>query len=315
MAPIGLIINDKSDRSASVIDDILAVAQRHSGIHTAVLDGITGLERALADMNDKGVETLIIGGGDGTLQAAFTDILNNNRFDTLPKFAVLACGMTNVIANDCGFKGPPAQELESFLTRHANGQTKETTRALIRLTIGDQAPIFGFFLGAAAFYSAVQFSRDKVQARGAKRSLALLATVLGYTWKVAMDTSNTVDCVPLKMEGENVPAPARDATQLLFMATTLKVLGSGIYPFWGEGNGSMAMTTVEEPGNKLLRAAPFVIRGKSRPWFQDNGYHSWTGEKLVTHFEGPFVFDGEVFETSADQPTVLDCSDSVTFLQ
>lgn len=315
MAPIGLIINDKSDRSASVIDDVLAVAKRHKGIHTRVLDGINGLDSAMTEMSEKGVETLILGGGDGTLQAAFTDVLNNKRFETLPDFVALPCGMTNVIANDCGIKGAPAHALDTFLSRHARGDTAATTRALIKLTIGEGAPIFGFFLGAAAFHSAVQFSRDKVQARGAKRSLALLATVLGYTWKVAMDTRNTVECVPLKMAGDHVPIPARDATQLLFMATTLKVLGSGIYPFWGGGDGPMAVTTVEEPGNKLLRAALYVIRGKSRPWFGANGYHSWTEKVLTTHFSGPFVFDGEVFETTKDYPTILDCSQSVTFLQ
>lgn len=314
MSAVGLIINERSDRSASVIDDILNVTKRFGSVRTEVLDGINGLDRALIGMSQNNVETLIVGGGDGTIQATFTDSINNARFDRAPHYVALPCGMTNVIANDCGLKGAPAETLDNFLWRRERGSVKTVSRPLIKLMVGEKDPVFGFFFGAGAFHSAVEFSRDKIQARGAKRSFALLASIMSYTWKIATDAGNTVEDLPLDIAGANVPLPAQNANQLLFMATTLKQLGSGIYPFWGEGNGPLAVTTIKQPGRRLLRAAPFVLRAKSRAWFQDYGYDSWHDQELTAHFEGPFVFDGEIFEAKRGQATVFDCSHSANFL-
>ena len=51
MTSVGLIINGKSNRSAEVIDDILSVAKRFGDVRTDVLDGVTGLGKSLAGMN------------------------------------------------------------------------------------------------------------------------------------------------------------------------------------------------------------------------------------------------------------------------
>ncbi len=314
MSGIGLIINDKSNRSASIIGDLVNVARQFSSVRTEVLDGIHGLDKALIGMNNNNVDTLIVAGGDGTLQATFTDMINNNRFDATPHYVALPCGMTNVIANDCGLKGSPVESLDKFLWRRQEGTVKPINRALMTVKTGDQVPIHGFFLGAAAFYSAVQFSRNDIQAKGAKRSLALITSVLSYIVKVASDPNGTFDPVEMTFLGgapEELPA---DMLSALFMATTLSKLGSGIFPFWGEGDGAMTTTTVEYPIKKILRAAPSVLRGKSRPWFGEAGYHSWRSDQLTVRFDGPFIFDGELFHADHTKPTIFETTQKVNFL-
>lgn len=314
MSTVGLIINHRSDRSAAVMDDILNVAHRFGSVRTQVLDGIEGLDRALIDMNRNNVETLIVGGGDGTLQATFTDIMNNGRFERQPRYVALPCGMTNVIANDCGLKGAPAQSLDNFLWRSQRGDVNPTTRPMIKLSVGARDPVFGFFFGAGAFHSAVQFSRDKVQSRGVKRAAALVASVLGYTWKVAMNPQDTADALHVDLESQHVPSGHESAKQRVFVATTLKKLGLGMYPFWGDNTGRMAITAVKQPCARALRAAPFVLLGKPRPWFSRHGYESWNDDKMVAHFDGPFVFDGEIFHAQRSEATVFDCSHNAHFL-
>jgi|GEM_PF-1688594 len=314
MTAIGLIINGKSNRSAGVIDGLLNVARRFDSVRTDVLDGIHGLEKSLIGMNDSKVDTLIVAGGDGTLQATFTDTINNRRFDHSPHYVALPCGMTNVIANDCGLKGSPVESLDNFLRRRQNGDVSPVNRPLLSVKSGEQDPIYGFFLGAGAFHSAVQFSRTDIQSKGAKRSLALIISVLSYIVKVATDPNNTFDPVELEfIEG----APDQSSAEVLhslFMTTTLSKLGSGIFPFWGDGPGAMATTTVDYPIRRILRAAPAILRGKGLSWFEDYGYRSWRSNQMMMQFDGPFVFDGEIFQADKKHPTVFETSHNVNFL-
>ena len=314
MSSVGLIINSKSNRSADILDDILHVAKSAGDVRTCVLDGVTGLDKALIGMNKDRVDTLILAGGDGTMQAAFTDSINNRRFDKSPHYVALPCGMTNVIANDCGLKGSPSTSLDNFLWRRRKGAVQPVRRPIIASKVGNRDNVYGFFLGAAGFHSAVKYSRERVQTKGAKRSLALIASTLGYTMKVALDTNNAVDEIDMEfLEGIPENAPKR-ADQLLFMATTLNKLGSGIYPFWGEGTGAMATTSIEYPASRILRAAPTIVRSKSKPWFEEYGYRSWRSDQMVLKFRGSFVSDGEIYETGQGEETVLAASHNVNFL-
>lgn len=314
MTSVGLIINGKSNRSAEVIDDILSVAKRFGDVRTDVLDGVTGLGKSLAGMNQSKVDTLILAGGDGTMQAAFTDSINNQRFEKSPHYVALPCGMTNVIANDCGLKGSPASSLDNFLWRRAKGSVQPVRRPLISAAFGERDPVYGFFLGMAGFHSAVKFSRESVQSKGAKRSLALLASTIGYVAKVAMNPNDTIDEVDMEfVEGVPSNVPAR-AEQMLFMVTTLNKLGAGIFPFWGQGDGAMMTTSVGYPAKRILRAAPTILRAKSKPWFEEYGYRSWRADQMTLKFDGPFVFDGEIFESRRDEPTVFSARHNVNFL-
>lgn len=314
MSSVGLIINGRSNRSQSTLSDILDVSRRFSALSTEVLDGVLGLDKALIGMNRRGVDTLILAGGDGTMQAAFTDAINNRRFDRAPRFVALPCGMTNVIANDCGLRGSPAPSLEHFLRRREAGDAVPLRRALLSVTRGARAPIHGFFLGAGAFHAAVKFSRDHVQSRGAKRSLALAMSVGGYILKYAADSAARHDSVQIEFDaGGPEDAPER-ADLTVYLATTLAKLGSGMFPFWGEGAGAIAATAVAHPARRILSAAPSALRGKSRPWFQSTGYRSWRTDRSVMRFEAPFVFDGEIFEASKNEDTVFGTSHNVDFL-
>lgn len=314
MSSIGIIVNERSDRSPTVIDDILNVARRFKSVRTEVLDGIRGLDKALINMNSNNVDTLILAGGDGTMQAAFTDTINNRRFDHAPHYVALPCGMTNVIANDCGLQGAPAKSLDNFLWRRQKGEVKPIRRSLLSVTAGGRDPVYGFFLGAGAFHSAVKFSRARIQSKGARRSVALLFSVMGYIYKVAFDPENTIEELDIELVGENADRLSANMPQTVLMTTTLTKLGAGIFPFWGGGPGAMTTTMIDYPARKILSAAPWVLRAKSRPWFEEYGYRSWRSDRLEMRFDGPFVFDGEFFHSDRRFPTVFETSEKVDFL-
>ena len=76
----------------------------------------------------------------------------------------------------------------------------------------------------------------------------------------------------------------------------------------------MMTTSVGYPAKRILRAAPSIIRSKSKPWFEEYGYRSWRSDKMSLKFDGPFVFDGEIFESRRDEQTVFSTPHNINFL-
>lgn len=313
MTAIGLIINDRSSRVQSILDDLVHVAKQFPSVRASVLNGIEGLDRTLADFNRARVDTLVVAGGDGTIQAAVTDAINRRRFDQSPDYVAVPCGMTNVIAADCGLHGSPIDSLDRFLFRRTRGDVKRMRRPLMGMRIGEREPVYGFFLGAGFFTTAVKYSRSEIQARGAQRSLAMGLTIGGAILNTAFGEKPSSPPLEADLRSDNAPFDGRQPLTMALM-TTLKTLVLGVYPFWGEGDGGLAVTTVGFPAQRILSAAPAALRGKSRPWFRDAGLESWRTDALSADFAGTVVFDGEFFEVGAGERMTIETTHDAGFL-
>lgn len=314
MSAVGLIINGRSSRVQSILGDLLHVARQFPNVRACVLDGIDGLDRTLAELNRAKADTVMMAGGDGTIQAAFTDAINMRRFEHTPHYVAVPCGMTNVIAADCGLKGSPIDAVDHFLWRRSKGDVKRQRRSLMGVRIGSRnAPVYGFFLGAGAFTSAVKFSRAEIQAKGAKRSVAMGLSIGGAIFNAAFD--ERPEEPPLVADIRSALSPV-EGPQPLTMAlmSTLQRLVLGVYPFWGEGSGALAVTTIGYPARKMLAAAPSVLRGKSKPWFEGAGYQSWRTNALDADFEGTMVFDGEFFDVRKGDRVLIETTHDAAFL-
>lgn len=313
MSTASIIINSKSSRNAALADDLLYVSKRHSDIRPYVLERIEDLDGALDDIEKGDSQTLILAGGDGTMQATITSAINRRRFQQRPNYVALPCGMTNVIANDCGLQGPPATSLDNFLWRRGRGDISRVERPLIGMQLSArQDPIYGFFLGAGLFHSAVQFSRQNIQKMGANRSIAVGLSTAGFILKTALDNDDGPAPLAAKFRNETGELEDRDLTIILM--TTLNRLSAGIFPFWGQGEAPMSVMAIDYPRKRLLQAAFKVLRGKSAPWFADAGYHSWKDDELRMLFDGPVVFDGEIFHTAPGEDLIIKVSEKAAFL-
>lgn len=312
-AAVGLIINDRSSRVRPILRDLLHVARQFPNVRACVLNGIDGLDRTLSDLNRARIDTLMVAGGDGTIQAAFTDAINMRRFEHEPRYVAIPCGMTNVIAADCGLKGSPIDALDKFLWRRAQGEVKRQKRSLMGVRIGARVPVYGFFLGAGAFTTAVTYSRSEIQAKGAKRSLAMGLSIGGAILNAAFGDPPTEP--PLVADIRAREAPVKGPAPLtMALMTTLRRLVLGVNPFWGDGAGALRVTTIGFPAERIMDAAPTVLRGRSRPWFADAGYHSWRTDSLDAAFEGSIVFDGEFFDVKRGERVVIETAHDAEFL-
>ncbi len=313
MSIASMIINSKSSRNLSLADDLLYVSKRHQDIRPYILERMEDLGPALDDIEKGDSNTLILAGGDGTMQAAITNSINRRRFPIQPNYVALPCGMTNVIANDCGLQGPPATSLDNFLWRRDRGEISRVERPLIGMQLSErQDPIYGFFLGAGLFHTAVQFSRQNVQKIGAKRSLAVALSAAGFILKTAFDSADGPAPLPAQIRDQH--GELRECDLSMIIMTTLNSLSAGIFPFWGEGDAPMNVMSVAYPRSRLLQAAFKVLRGKTSPWLADAGYHSWKSDELRMRFDGPMVFDGEIYHTAPDEDLIIKVSEKAAFL-
>ncbi|HEY4162826.1 MAG TPA: diacylglycerol kinase family protein [Dongiaceae bacterium] len=316
MTRIGVISNARSRRNRTSMRDFYALLQDHPQVKHLSFNDISDLTECLREMAAAQVTNLVISGGDGTVQATVSELINNNPFRQIPKLSLLSAGMTNVIANDVGSKGLPAVSLKRLVEKIEAGSDGECLeRPVLTLDLGDDGPqIHGFVFGAIGFYQGTLLSRRDVHRLGAQQGLAakigILWAALRVLWHGPGPRSG--------FEGERVIAsidnePAAPQDLFVILSTTLECLIPGVMPFWGDGPGRMKLTTVVNPPKRLARALLPAVRGRPRPWMHDLGYISRRAENVSLEIESPVVLDGEVFETDGGSGIRLSVGPTVAF--
>src|SRR3546814_10011703 len=106
-----------------------------------------------------------INGGDGTVQAALTELYSGGHFGgSPPPVAVLPNGKTNLIALDLGAEGDPIKALERVVELVESGRIEDHVieRQLIAPDRGGERPVLGMFLGGAYLAAVLLYSRHQI---------------------------------------------------------------------------------------------------------------------------------------------------------
>ena len=313
---IGVISNPRSQRNQSEMARMRELIERHSVPHGEI-DEIESVPHILQRLAADGVELVAVSGGDGTVQAVLTALLNGNAFSSPPRVAVLAAGMTNLIAADVGMKDHPAEALARLLEPDAMTRGKAVERSVLSLQIDPAAePVHGMFLATAGFHRAVMLVRRRVHSTGAVRNLAagmgiaasLLRLLIGHGGKEELLQG---DAIRVDIDGSR--GEMRD--YLLWMATTLDRFIMHLQPFWGGGPQALRYTAVPYPARRLALAMWPILSGRPKKWMTEAGYSSGRATALELTLDCPIVFDGEVFNPQAGQPVTLRADRRITFWQ
>ena len=109
-ARIALLSNPKSTGNLAQLPRMRAFCAEHPDIFHYEVEHANQVGEALRTIARVHPKVLVINGGDGTVQAALTELYNNDYFgDQPPPVAVLPSGKTNLIALDLGAHGIPLQ--------------------------------------------------------------------------------------------------------------------------------------------------------------------------------------------------------------
>ncbi len=317
MSRIGLISNPKSQQNRRGLS-IIEVAAKGAGIEHRVLGDMAELLPALQDLAANNIELLVVNGGDGTLQAVLTAVLEDRPFDSLPLLAVLPRGMTNMSAYDVGLKGKPDQSLTRLAELWPSRSPSQgiVSRNVLRIENIPNSPVQrGMFFGAGGITRAIEYCKSKVHPWRIGADWASGLTLMGLlaSWMLHGGRSEVVTGQTIHVSLDNAAESSEEL--LLALATTLDSLVMKSKPFWHQKGEPLRYTAITYPPKHLLRSARKVLYGGNERDLPATCYKSRGAHSIRLRFEGYFTLDGQMFDAPADGPLVVSAPDRVDFVR
>ncbi|MEO5774762.1 MAG: acylglycerol kinase family protein [Sphingomicrobium sp.] len=315
---IALLSNPKSTGNIAQLPRIRAFCATHPDIFHYEVEKADQIGAALRTIARVQPKMLVINGGDGTVQAALTEIHNGGHFgDAPPPVAVLPSGKTNLIALDLGANGDPIAALERLLAiAQAELAPHLVERELIALRCGpgEQRPVIGMFLGGAGLADTMLYCRHKIYPLGLPNGISHGLTAVAVAMRIL-----------LRLKGgflPPAPSPLQVSSQtdrlsgrfsLLAVTTLEKLLLSS--EFRTGGVGTLKLLAIDEGPASLFRALLARIRGKlGRSNVAGVHFHE-TNEISIEGDSSDVILDGETFRAEIGQPIVLRPAHPLSFVR
>lgn len=296
---VGVIYNPRSHRNLGADFDCGVCPH----VHIAQPRARAQLPAALAELAGRGIDLLVINGGDGTVR----DVLTCGQAvfgDNWPAIAVLPKGKTNALTVDLGV--PDDWTLQDAIDALDYGS--RTWRRPLTVSAMDDAGsatgvsrVAGFILGAGAFTKATQAGQS-AHKLGAFDSMVVAVTGLwallqsmfagrsnpwrkGAKMRIGLGSADA----PMAHSGHGDP----DMRQLLF-ASTLERLPAGIRPF-GALKSGLKLVAVDQVSRRTTALVPLVLMGKLRKGLRERGIHQIAASQFTLTIDDQFILDGEAF--------------------
>ena len=318
-ARIALLSNPRSTGNLSQLPRIRAFcAERPDIFHYEVekADQVGDALRTIARVKPC---MLVINGGDGTVQAALTELHNGGYFgDTPPPVAVLPNGKTNLIALDLGAQGDPVTALARLLEiARSDLSSSLVARELIALRCGDGAgpPVIGMFLGGAGLADTMLYCRDRIYPLGLPNGVSHVITALAVLLRQIFGLRASF----LPPEAKPLQVLVRREGQLsgrfaLLAVTTLErfLLRSNLR---GSGRGALKLVAIEEQPGSVLRGLWAGLAGKLGRGPIRGVHFEEADEISIEGASSSVILDGEMFEASTGRPILLSPASPLSFVR
>ncbi|WP_379922896.1 diacylglycerol/lipid kinase family protein [Erythrobacter sp. R86502] len=291
---VGVIYNPRSHRNLGADFDCGLCPH----VHIAQPRARAQLPEALEDFAAKGIDLLVINGGDGTVRDVLT--CGQTIFgDEWPVIAVLPKGKTNALTVDLGV--PDDWTLQDAIDALDHGSRIYRRPMAVGRADEPDSRVAGFIMGAGAFTKSIQAGQN-AHKLGAFNSMvvgvtgiwALLQSVLAgrsNPWRkgARMQIGLGAADAPMAHSGQGDPA----MRQLLF-ASTLERLPAGIKPF-GALKSGLKLVAVDQITRRTTALVPLVLMGKIRGSLRARGIHQLATTQFSLTIDDQFILDGEAF--------------------
>jgi hypothetical protein len=316
---IALLSNPKSTGNLAQLPRIRAYCADHPDVFHYEVEHVDQIAQAMRTIARVRPKVLAINGGDGTVQAALTELYNGGHFAAgAPPVAVLPSGKTNLIALDLGAQGDPIAALERLI-EIAQGDLAPyiVPRELIALRSGGvDKPVIGMFLGGAGLADTMVYCREKIYPLGLPSGLSHVLTALALLAKLFLRAKAGFlppDPHPLNLSMNNQPSLLNGRFSLLAVTTLEKLLLSTELD--GKRQGSLKLLAVEERPVSMMRAFAASIGGKLGR-AQLRGVHFKEADEITIESDNSSVIlDGETFRAESGRPIHLRTAQPLSFVK
>jgi hypothetical protein len=315
---IALLSNPRSTGNLAQLSRIRDYCADHPGIFHYEVERVDQIGDALKTIARVNPKMLVINGGDGTVQAALTEMTNGAHFaDAPPPVAVLPNGKTNLIAMDLGAQGDPIQALEKLaelaefdLSPHI------VARELIALRMDPGGkPVIGMFLGGAGLADTMLYCRHKIYPLGLPNSLSHALTAVAVMVRQLLGLKASF----LPPESTPVSVRLRSDGQLtgrfaLLAVTTLEkfLLSSRL---GGDGEGRLKLVAIEDRPGSVLRGFMAGVAGRLGR-SKLSGVHVEEADEIrIEGDDSHLILDGETFRAQKGRPILLNPAQPLSFVR
>ena len=308
---IALLSNPKSSGNIAKLAHIREYCAEHPDVFHYEVEQASQIGEAMVSIARVRPSVLAINGGDGTVQAALTELYNGGHFgDHPPPVAVLPSGKTNLIALDLGARGDPVETLERLIALARSDDLARYTvpRELIALRQGDGEgrPVIGMFLGGAGLADTMLYCRHKIYPLGLPNGIAHGITAFALLMKLLLKVKANFlppDPQPLSVSLHERGHLINGRFSLLAVTTLEKLLLAS--ELGGQREGVLKMLAVEERPMSMLRGLIASFAGKLGRE-KVRGVHFEQADEITISGENSHVIlDGETFRTGAGNPINL----------
>ncbi len=318
MVSVALLSNPRSTGNRSLLPRVRSFCAAHSDVFHYEVESVDQIGEALRTIARVKPKVLVVNGGDGTVQAALTELYLGDYFDGAPPpVAVLPNGKTNLIALDLGAVGDPIEALKRVIEIARNGvEDHVVVRELIALSGGANGkPVLGMFLGGAGLADSILYCRNKIYPLGLPNGISHALTALAVLFTMILGIRAAF--LPPRATPMKVSMMRQGQLQgrySLLIVTTLHrlLLGSST---GAAINGSLQMVLVEQRAWPLFRtivAGLFGRVGRDRM----NGVHVERGDEIrIEGDRSSVILDGEIFHATPGRAIVLKPTPPVSFLR
>jgi hypothetical protein len=321
VALVALLSNPRSSGNHALLPQVRSFCARHDDIFHYEVEHVDQIGAALKSIARVKPKVLVVNGGDGTVQAALTELYHGGHFGAEPPpVAVLPNGKTNLIAHDLGADGDPMAALERVLELARTDMVPHiVSRELISLSGGSPAgrPVLGMFLGGAGLADTMLYCRHKIYPLGLPNWMAHgLALVVGLLAVLIGRRARFLPTPPRPITVSVTKSGVLQGRFAFLMVTTLqRLLFSGNMPGAGQSAGSMQLLVIERSIPALVRALVASIRGRlGRNRLA--GVHLERGDEIrIEGSHSSVLLDGELFQADVGRPIVLRPTPPVPFLR
>jgi len=317
---IALLSNPKSTGNIAQLPQIREYCDSHPDVFHYEVEQASQIGDAMRIIARVQPKVLVVNGGDGTVQAALTELYNGGHFgDRPPPVAVLPSGKTNLIALDLGAKGDPIETLERLieLARTDDLEPYTVPRELIALRRpgAEDRPVIGMFLGGAGLAETMLYCRHKIYPLGLPNSVSHALTAIAYFMQLVLKLKASFLPPPAKPTQLMIPKRESISGRFAFLAVTTldKLLLSST--FGGEGHGPLKVVVIEESAGTVLRALAAGMTGGYKGKKMRGIHFEEVDEVTIEGESSHLILDGETFSAEPGNPIHLRPAQPLSFVK